>query len=137
MKYTSMKFTPCFLALFLFLVGCSQQDPIDSIVEKASSNPIFPSSNIIVELIKLPATAPIAEVVSKALEPRGPEGKNVTILETRQVQIANADKNRVVPSDFLRYTAVLVNTSSGRKVILLQFQPDGWWNQIYDLPPSA
>jgi len=90
-------------------------------------------------LIKLPATAPVADVVAKALEGRGPEGRNVTILETRPVHIANANKMNKVPADANDYTAVLVNTSSGRKVILLQFFPRvGLWNYvIYDLPPAA
>jgi hypothetical protein len=134
-----MKFTPYFLALFLFLVGCSQQDPIDSIVKKTSADPLFPGGDITSVSIKLPATAPVAEVVSKALEVRGSKGTNVIILETRQVHIANADKDRKEPSDYNDYTAVLVNTSSGRKVVLLHFFPlAGFWNYvIYDLQPSS
>jgi hypothetical protein len=131
-----MKFTPYFLTLVLILVGCSHQDPIDTIVKKASADPIFPDSNTLSLNFKLSATAPVAELVSRALIETAET--NVTILETKQVQIANVDKNRVVPPDFLRYTAVLVNTSSGRRVILLQFQPDGsWFYRVYDLPPSA
>lgn len=132
-----MKFTPYFLALFLFLVGCSHHDPIDSIVKKASDGPCFPPvTDILTFAIELPATAPVAEVVSKALY----NETNITILETEQADIANnANKLKFGHSDIERYTAVLVNTSSGRKVVFLHFYPRvGFWDYvIYDLPPSA
>jgi hypothetical protein len=133
-----------FFVIFLYvqshtIVNTSQifhQDPIDSIVKEASADPIFPASNTLCLEINLPATAPVAEVVTRALTETAET--NVTVLETKQVQIANADKNRVVPPDYLRYTAVLVNTSSGERVILLQFQRDGnWFYRVYDLPPSV
>ena len=131
----------------VIMVGCSHQDPIDSIVKKASAEPTFPPvTDILRSLIELPATAPVAEVVSKALKNSELGGTNVTIvtiLETRQVDIANnANKLRFGHSDINRCTAVLVDTSSGRKVVLLQFFPRagrvGLWDYtIYDLPPSA
>jgi len=119
------------------LAGCSHQDLIDSIVKKASAGPCFPPiTDILTFGIELPATAPVAELVSKALY----NETNITILETKQVDIANnANKLRLGHSDIRRYTAVLVNTSSGRKVVILHFYPPvGFWNYVtYDLPPSA
>ena len=119
------------------LAGCSHQDPIDSIVKKASAGPCFPPvSDILTFSFKLPATAPVAEVVSKALH----NETNITILETKQVDIANnANKLRFGHSDIQSYTAVLVNTSSGKKVVFLHFYPlAGDWDYVtYDLPPSA
>jgi hypothetical protein len=55
------------------------------------------------------------------------------------VHIANADKDRKEPKQYNDYTAVLVKTSLGRKVVLLHFYPQvGEWDyQFYDLPPSA
>ena len=119
------------------LAGCGHQDPIDSIVKKASAGPCFPPiTDILTFAIELPATAPVAELVSKALY----NETNITILETKQVDIANnANKLRLGHSDIRRYTAVLVNTSSGRKVVILHFYPlYSYWDYVtYDLPPSA
>jgi hypothetical protein len=131
---------PAVLIVAFILVGCDHQDPIGSIVKKASADPIFPASDRFATFIQLPATAPVAEVTSRAL---GLAGTNVTIVEIRQVQIANADKHRSVPTDAIRYTAVLVDTSDGKKVVLLQFQPDNshppgsWFFYVYDIQPSA
>ena len=115
------------------------RDPIDRIVKKDSANEYFPNGMFIP--IHLPETAPIAEVASRAL---GQSITNVTVLDTRQVHISYGDADKLFPQrirDF-NYTAVLVDSSSGQKVVLLQFQqnsqhpPGSWWSRVYDLEPK-
>jgi hypothetical protein len=132
-----MKRWPFIVLMPVFLAGCGHSDPIDSIVKKDSADPYFPSG--LTAIIKLPPTASVAEVTARAL---GLTGTNVTILETRQVHISYGDEDKLVPPESIRYTAVLVDTSSGRKVVLLQFErdkhdpPGGWWSRVYDIPSA-
>ena len=118
----------------LALAGCSARDPIDGIVREDSADPYFP--NGLFPIINLPSTAPVVEVAAKAL---GLAATNVSVLETRQVHIAYGNEGKTAFSEDSRYTAVLVNTGSGRKVVLLQFErgnrqaPSNWWSRIYDL----
>jgi hypothetical protein len=141
-----------YIGLFVFLLNVSsqtvvnisqifQQDPIDNIVKEGCAAKIFPppTDTFTIFPIKLTASAPIAEVVSEAFLKGGGGETNVTILETRRVHIANVDKDRKEPKQYNDYTAVLVNTSLGRKVVLLHFYPQvGEWDYLfYDLPPTA
>jgi hypothetical protein len=126
-----MKAWPFIILMAPVLVCCGHRDPIDRIVEQDSADPFFPTGMF--TPIRLPATASAAEVASRAL---GQSGTNITVLETRQVQI-HADSG--LPAELVNFTAVLVNTTSGLKVVLLQFQkdsqnpPGGWWSRVYDL----
>ena len=123
-----------FILTALVLAGCGRRDPIDRIVKEESANPHFPSG--LTSIIQLPAAAPVAQVTAEAL---GLAETNITILETRQVHISYGDENKLVPPESLSYIAVLVDTGSGRKVVLLQFRqdshhpPGGWWSRDYDL----
>jgi hypothetical protein len=131
-----MKALPFIIFLSIISTGCSHRDPIDRIVKEESSNQDFPSGMFMP--IRLPATASAAELASRAL---GFEqlATNCTVLETRQVRI---HEDSPLPPELIKYTAVLVDTTSGRKVILLQFQqytkhtnslPGGWWSRVYDV----
>ena len=118
----------------MVLAGCGHRDPIDRIVKKDSADPFFPSG--LTGIIKLPPTAPVSEITARAL---GLTGTNVTILETRLVHISYGDSDKLLPPESVLYTAVLVDTDTGRKVVLLQFErdkrdpPGGWWSRVYDL----
>jgi hypothetical protein len=129
-----MRIWPFIILTALILAGCGHRELIDRIVKEDSADPHFPSG--LSSLIRLPAAAPVAQVAAKAL---GLVETNITILETRQVHISHGDENKLVPPERLSYIAVLVDTGSGRKVVLLQFQqdsdhpPGGWWSRDYDL----
>jgi type IV pilus biogenesis protein CpaD/CtpE len=110
------------------LVGCATTpDPVDQLVNDFSSSHglwekgLFP-------IIKLPATAPIGEVVSEVLERQVASYK---ILRVRQVHIRGS-----LPD---LYTAVIVQTNVGEKIILLKYAGEsvGWWSRIYDAKKSA
>jgi len=123
--HVRMKAWPFIFIVALVLVGCGHRDPIDQVVKKESANDFF--GNGMYMLIPLPASASVTEVTSRALSL---PDTNITVLETRQVRIHGS----LLPP----FTAVLADTGSGQKVILLQFRPDkqhppgGWWSHVYD-----
>jgi hypothetical protein len=130
-----MKAWPFIFLVTFVLAGCGHRDPIDRIVRQDSADPSFRSG--LNGLIMLPSTASITNVTTRALETVG-AGTNIMILETRQVQIAYGDEAKIVQPQAIRYTAVLVDTDSGKKVVLLQFDgpkhgpSGGWWSRVYD-----
>src|SRR5208283_3130498 len=110
------------------LVGCATTpDPVDQLVIDFSSSHglwqkgLYPS-------IKLPATASIEEVVSEVLERQVASYK---ILRVRHVHIQGS-----LPD---LYTAVIVQTNVGEKIVLLKYAGEsvGWWSRIYDVKKSA
>jgi len=95
------------------LTGCGRTDSIDAVVKHESADISFPSGMF--RAIRLPAPAPVSELVSNALSFAFIEPTNFTILETRQVRIHDGTGIR---PERASYTAVLVDTSSGQKVVL-------------------
>jgi hypothetical protein len=123
--------TACFVILMgSILVSCVKTDPIEHIVRKESSNPTFQSG--LTSLLRLPATAIPEQVTLNVL---GESKTNIIISEIRHVHISY--RGVQLPAEFTNYIAVLVDTKSGRKVVLLQYQNDkhmpGWWSQTYDI----
>ena len=125
--------TSYFIGLIAFvLLGCSRRDPFDRVMhyvshESVPSYMFFP--------IPLPETATPEQLVS-ALKARGEFGArniyswSIKIVETRTVHTE--------PPISETYTAVLLDTNLGQKMVL--FQPlgrrgkwEGWYSKIYDL----
>jgi hypothetical protein len=129
MKTSSLSFL-----MIVLLAGCTPANPIDRVVQKESSNQYFPSG--MSALINLPATASPAQVASSAL---GESLTNITIMKIRPVRIVYKDMKDVAKEqpDLFNYTAVLVDTKSGQKVVLLQYNNharlSGWWSGVYDI----
>lgn len=103
-------------------------DPIARLLDRLSGsralwhNGLFPS-------LGLPGSAPNEQVLSRVLEhsafDKGPVSEHL-ILESRQVRM---------PGDLEGiYTALLVDTNLGRKIVILKFHGPavGWWSRIYD-----
>ena len=145
-----MRYAPLLLTMIGMLCGCmakqgphltatpktlvTQVDSIDALVDRLSAshgawgNRIFPT-------LGLPTSASTEQVVARVFEMVGFEKGRVTthrILETRQVRIDNG-----VPGTI--YTAVLVDTSLGHKIVLLRYlSPSlGWWSAVYVEQPST
>ncbi|MGA2867154.1 MAG: hypothetical protein ABSF95_21975 [Verrucomicrobiota bacterium] len=108
-------------------------DPIQRLVARLSSshglwqNGLFPK-------LDLPATASTEQVVSRVFQMSGFDKGHVTthrILETRQVRIPGS-----LPDI---YTAVLVDTDLGKKIVLLKHEGPaaGWWSRVYDAETSG
>ena len=81
--------------------------------------------------LNLPATASTDQVVSRVFDMISFDAGRVDdyqILEARRVQITGT-----LPDE---YTAAVVDTHLGRKIVLMQFQPSGnggmWWSRVYD-----
>lgn len=108
-------------------VDARETDPVGELVARLSAgsgmwaNGTFPT-------IDLPATAPIPQVVEVVLAKNRYDKRQVTahrIMETREVRIGDRPAERA-------YTAVLVETDLGRKVLLLRPGSLGWWSRVYD-----
>ncbi len=84
-------------------------------------------------IIHLPRDAPVEQVLSRVFKMTGFDAghvKNYRVLKTRKVRITGS-----VPDV---YTAALVDTDLGRKIVLLrpyQNPTDGWWTRVYDAAP--
>jgi len=112
----AMKLLIAGLFSIALLLGCRPTDPISRVVRNESSSSGFPSG--LYSTIKLPSTASEAEVVTKILS------RPVKILTKREVSIKDE-----------LYKAILVETTSGRKVVLIRYDENrktGWWSRVYE-----
>jgi hypothetical protein len=110
-------------------------DPIGPLVERLSASHGLWQNGMFADL-GLPGTASKPQVVARVFEMTGFDAGHVKafrITETRQVRIAGS-----LPDV---YTAVLVDTEMGRKIVLLQYGTGAnpkWWSRVYDAdPPPA
>jgi hypothetical protein len=115
----------CALA-FTISLSCKASDPIDKLVAELTHNSpelrFYHFPNGMWTSIDLPATASPAQLLAKL--PNGGSFSlsttNYSIVETCHVRIAyNEEDARVLDPN---YTAILVRTPSGQKVVLAQFQ---------------
>ena len=105
-------------------------DPIDQLVEKLSASPLWQNGRY--PDLDLPKTASTDEIVARVFEVTGLDqgyAKVQRILETRLVQIRGDSLGN--------YTAVLVDTDLGRKIVLLQYGSTGWWSRVFPIRSSA
>jgi hypothetical protein len=129
-----MKLFFSIVAVAVVLLGCSQRatssDVIDRLMVQVAHETV--GSYLFVP-IDLPATASPEQLVS-ALSKRGDFG-------SRQIQSFKIVKIRPAqsgPDDWQRYTAVLLDTNVGQKIVLLrqELAKDkwyGWYFNIYDV----
>ena len=99
------------------LLGCSHHDPIDRLMDTVSNEGF--SSYMFVP-IKLSETASPEQCISN-LTSRG-DFQSPKILKTRQVH-----------TSLENYTAVLLDTDAGQKIVLLHPEKtNAWYYKIYD-----
>jgi hypothetical protein len=135
--------TTLLLVVLALLCGCStrqqpsvtpslkpqaaQPDPIAALVARLSAthglwiNGMFPD-------LDLPTTASTQQVLEQVFKKTGFDKGNVRtfqIIETRQVQIPATGFSDA-------FTAVLVETDLGRKIVLLKSSSVSWWSRVYD-----
>lgn len=100
-------------------------DPIERLVIRLSSSPLW--GNGIYVPVKLPESASNEELVAAAfavtaLDLRG----DWRVGEARPVHFEHTPEGEI-------YTAVVVETRLGQKIVLLQYQSkSGWWNRVFD-----
>jgi hypothetical protein len=116
-----------FFIIAALLVGCATTpDPIDRLVTSLSpSHGLW--TNGLFQPVRLPSTASAEDVISKVLER---QFSSYTVLKIRQVSIPFGVSSEL-------YTAALVQTSAGQKIVLIKYETEGWWNRIYDAKTSA
>ncbi|HEY2328353.1 MAG TPA: hypothetical protein VGI63_00895 [Verrucomicrobiae bacterium] len=118
-----------FAIIAALLAGCvSTPDPIDQLVTDLSSTHGFWINGIGRDVI-LPKTASPEQVIKQVFHTAFFDKGQVTsykILNIRQVHIQGVSPEL--------YTAVLVQTNFGKKIVLLKYQEHfaSWWNRVYD-----
>ncbi|HSY10392.1 MAG TPA: hypothetical protein VK840_05700 [Candidatus Dormibacteraeota bacterium] len=115
--------------MVVILLGCSHRDSIDRLMDKV---PYEEVPSYLFMPIQLPETASPEQLIS-VLTKRG-EFHNPKILQTRHVHTTPRPKDQIPVES---YTAVLLDTNPGRKIVLLQPQSfkgrwHGWYYKIYD-----
>ena len=113
--------------ILLMCSACTAQAPIDALVTRLSSDPMW--INGISPVISLPETAENSAVIAESFRMTGfDEGhvKNYKILEISKLRIRGP-----LPDD---YFAALVDTDLGEKIVLFQYNSlaTGWWTRVYD-----
>jgi hypothetical protein len=133
-----------FLLLIAALVGCAAPqksldqapaasavapDPIEKLVARLSSTGTWQNGPFMA--VELPPSAPVNDVVAQIHERqhfyRIAKVTSYQILEIREVSIPSS-----IPGN--PYTAVLIDTNLGTKIVLLQYEDQikAWWNRVYD-----
>ncbi|MFI5380219.1 MAG: M56 family metallopeptidase, partial [Tepidisphaerales bacterium] len=107
--------------------------PIERLAERLSSDQLW--QNGLAPMITLPQTASTEEVVSKVFDMtsfgQAKTGKENRILEVKQVRIPGS-----LPD---QYTAAVVETNLGQKIVLINYAGGrvGWWSRVYDSEPTT
>jgi hypothetical protein len=102
-------------------------DSIARLVAELSNSPLW--FNGLFPDLHLPPTATVEQVVASVFEHISLDHGKVTshsVLQQEQVKIASEPRE---------YTAALVETNFGRKIVLLQYQGNGWWSRVFDESP--
>jgi hypothetical protein len=110
------------------LTACVSTHSIDSLVTKLSANGLWTNGGV--PILQSPANASPEEVVAELFQKYGFAARHFAsyrVVQTRQVRIPPGAHDD-------RYSAVLVATEAGPKIILLQYSPHGWWSKIFDAP---
>jgi hypothetical protein len=111
------------IGIAVVVSGCSRRDPIDRLMARLPEEGF---TSYMYRPIQLRETASPRECISALTNAES--FVNPTVLEIRQVH----------DRDQTDYTAVLVNTSTGRKIVLLRAERgvknkwEGWYFKIYD-----
>lgn len=121
---------PWYVYLFIFatfLFGCATlPDPIDRLVADASASHFWLSGAF--PLLGLPETASPEQVIKRIFEKWDFDKKGFVtsyrILKIRQVHIRGS-----LPD---LYTAALVQTNFGKKIVLFRYGGYEWWSRVCD-----
>jgi hypothetical protein len=114
------------IVVAVLVSGCSPHDPIDRLMAEVPYERV-PSYMYVP--VKLPTTAKPEEIVS-ALSSRDEfRDSRIKILEVRQTHTSPRSQDGALVQHF---TAVLVDTVKGRKILLLKPEQSGWYYKFYD-----
>jgi hypothetical protein len=108
------------------LFGCSLRDPIDRLMTEV---PYEDVPSYLYMPIKLPAAASPQRLLSALSNRFEFQGKQLKILGVRRTHTAPRPEDKI---PFEYFTAMLLDTDQGRKILLLQPRPGGWYYKFYD-----
>jgi hypothetical protein len=122
------------------LVGCATaaSDPIDQLVTNLSASHLW--ENGMFPDIKLPATASTEEVVTKIVAKTAFENaQHASVYNVTKFKILKIRRVRIPGSLPDQYTAVLIQTDFGERIVLFKYVGEavGWWSRVYDAKTSA
>jgi hypothetical protein len=112
-------------------VSTATAEPIDDLVGRLSADHLW--QNGASAVLDLPKEASSKQVVGKTFDMwsfASGRVKHFTIIKQAEVRLPGS-----LPDV---YTAILVQTDLGTKIVLLQYHepPIGWWSRVYDAPPA-
>src|ERR1700722_13262197 len=126
-----MKAWPFIILSAIFLVGCGHRDPIDRLVRKVSHEnvPSYPFKRI-----ELPATATPEQLISALSKRSALDLGHFDFTSYKISQIRPVLTEAPMSETF---TAVLLDTSLGQKIVLLRPMQsgtnfEGWYYRTYD-----
>lgn len=103
------------------------QGPVENLVTRLSADPVWMNGTVV--YINLPPTTATEALVSQALDRASPDQEPAGhhILKTTDVRIQGK-----------AYTAILVQTHRGEKIVLVKYMgvKSGWWSRVYDAERS-
>jgi hypothetical protein len=123
----SIKANALGIMLAALLTGSVAGDPIDRLSAWLTTPSNSPFPNGPWQPISLPVTADTKQLAFAALAPKDTSGFN--ILKTRKLRLAAKGMEGLGDPN---YMAVLVNTRSGLKIVLLQYDVNVWISRVYD-----
>ena len=117
------------LVYFTFLPHFSraETDSIALLVSHLSASPLW--ENGIFPTLKLPAGATIETVVAECLHSTGFDAGHI-----KSYQIIKKEDVTIPAVGGKNYTAVLIESDLGRKIVLLTYLGTdlGWWSRVFD-----
>ncbi len=115
----------------MVLAGCGPRDPVDRLMHRVSNETVW---SYPFKAIDLPATATPEELVAALSKRRVLE---LGHFEFRGYKISQIRSVQTEPPESDKYTAVVLETSLGQKIVLLQpiqrgTNWGGWYYETYD-----
>ena len=114
------------LTCCLLIVAAKHKDEIDSLVDRLNHQPLW--INGMFPELKLPKSATPEEVIAECLKMVGFAKGHLkwhNVVKIREVDIATAHP--------MKYSAALIDTDSGKKIILFRFEGARWWTRVFDV----
>ncbi|HXF11064.1 MAG TPA: hypothetical protein VN625_09785 [Desulfuromonadaceae bacterium] len=129
-----MKLSGFILFTVVILTSCAPSDPIAQAVKIESAKPT-PQGLGVYGAINTSTTDTVSVVAVKVLSGNN-SSTNVAILESRPVIISHPDMKDLLPISAQQWTAVMADTTFGRKIIFLQRNNDKGTSWIYFIHDS-
>jgi hypothetical protein len=125
------------------MVGYAAPDSLDRLIVQWSNEDASMFKSGLFAVIQMPSNAPIVEVAQQALQKNDQlAATNPTVVRVCHVRISHGEEAHPdwYPGFDPNYTAVLLRTPLGERIVILQFlpvedirdQPGYWWNRVYN-----